>query len=40
LCHVTRMLRELGIETNSNVPEGCQQLLDHICPVYEKILNG
>jgi MAF protein len=39
LCHVTRMLRELGIETNSDVPEGCQHLLDHICPVYEEILS-
>ena len=40
LCHVTRMLGEIGIETNSNVPEGCQQLLDYRCPVYEKIVDG
>jgi MAF protein len=40
LCHVTRMLGELGIETRANVPEGCQQLLEYTCPVYEKILNG
>lgn len=40
LCHVTRMLRELGIETKSDVPEGCQQLLEYKCPVYEKILSG
>ena len=39
LCHVTRMLREMGIETKSDVPEGCQQLLDYTCPVYEKILS-
>lgn len=40
LCHVTRMLRKMGIETTSNVPEGCQQLLDYECPVYETILHG
>lgn len=40
LCHVTRMLSELGIETKSDVPEGCQQLLDYRCPLYEKILNN
>jgi MAF protein len=40
LCHVTRMLRKLGIETNADVPMGCQQLLEYDCPVYEKILNG
>lgn len=39
LCHVTRMLREMGTETISDVPEGCQQLLDYTCPVYEQILN-
>lgn len=39
LCHVTRMLRELGLETRSDVPEGCQQLLDYRCPLYEKILS-
>jgi MAF protein len=39
LCHVTRMLREMGIDMKSDVPEGCQQLLDYICPVYEEILN-
>jgi MAF protein len=39
MCHVTRMLRNMDIETKSDVPEGCQQLLDYICPVYEEILN-
>lgn len=39
LCHVTRMLRELGLETRSDVPEGCQQLLDYRCLLYEKILS-
>ena len=40
LCHVTRMLRKMGIDTNADVPMGCQQLLEYRCPVYEKILNG
>lgn len=38
LCHVTRMLRKMGIDTNSDVPAGCQQLLEYECPVYEQIL--
>ena len=38
LCHVTRMLRTMGIRTRSDVPEGCQRLLDYKCPVYEEIL--
>lgn len=40
LCHVTRMLRELGVTPPADVPVGCQQLLEYECPVYEKILNG
>ncbi len=40
LCHVTRMLRELGVTPHADVPAGCQQLLEYECPVYEKILNG
>jgi septum formation protein len=40
LCHVTRMLRELGVTPTADVPVGCQQLLEYECPVYEKILNG
>ena len=39
LCHVTRMLRKMGIDTNADVPAGCQQLLEYDCPVYEQILN-
>lgn len=39
LCYVIRLLREMGIETKPNVPEGCQHLLDYVCPVYEEILN-
>ena len=40
LCHVTRMLREMGVTPDTNVPAGCQQLLEYECPVYEKILSG
>jgi MAF protein len=39
LCHVTRMLRKMGIDAKSNVPEGCQQLLEYECPVYKEILS-
>jgi MAF protein len=38
LCHVVRMLRKMGINTTSDVPAGCQQLLEYRCPVYEHIL--
>jgi MAF protein len=40
LCHVTRMLREMGVTPNADIPAGCQQLLEYECPVYEKILSG
>lgn len=40
LCHVTRMLREMGVTPNPDIPAGCQQLLEYECPVYEKILSG
>lgn len=40
LCHVTRMLREMSVTPNADIPMGCQQLLEYECPVYEKILSG
>ena len=40
LCHVTRMLRRLGISPNADVPVSCQRYLEYECPVYGKILNG
>ncbi len=40
LCHMVRILREMGITPNADVPVNCQQLLEYECPVYEKILSG
>jgi septum formation protein len=38
LCHVTRSLRQLGIDLPNDVPVGCQVHLHYECPVFEKIL--
>jgi len=38
LCHITRMLRELGIEAPTNVPVSCQNHIFYECPVFESIL--
>ena len=40
LCHVTRLLRKLGIEPLDDVPAACQAYLNYQCPVYESILSG
>ena len=40
LCHVVRMLRELGVDVKDGLTENCQTLLDVPCPVYETILKG
>jgi MAF protein len=40
LCHVVRMLRELGVDVKHDPTESCQMLLDTPCPVYETILKG
>ena len=39
LCHVTRSLRQLGIEPRSTVPTACQSHLRYVCPVFEPILS-
>jgi len=38
LCHLTRLLRELGVATSVNVPAVCQEMLAYQCPVFEKYL--
>ncbi len=38
LCHVTRTLRQLGINPPVNVPVACQTHIQYKCPVFEKIL--
>jgi len=40
LCHVVRMMRQMGIQPNADVPLNCQQLLEYDCPVYDLILNS
>lgn len=40
LCHVTRTLRQLGIEAVNDVPNACQAYLDYECPVFQTILTS
>jgi len=40
LCHVVRMMRQMGIQPNADVPLNCQKLLEYDCPVFDSILNG
>jgi septum formation protein len=40
LCHLTRMLRALGVEPPADVPAACQRALDYDCPVFALILAG
>ncbi len=40
LCHLTVLLRGLGIEPATDVPVACQRRLTYACPVYGAILAG
>jgi len=40
LCHLTRALRQFGIEPAADVPSVCQQFNGYQCPVYRDVLNG
>jgi len=40
LCHVVRMIRQMGIQPHADVPLNCQKLLEYDCPVFDSILNG
>ncbi|MBN1122376.1 MAG: septum formation protein Maf [Anaerolineae bacterium] len=40
LCHLTRLLRQSGIEPPADVPAACQSHLVYSCPVYKGILRG
>jgi MAF protein len=40
LCHVTRMLRKMDIQPNTDVPLQCQELLEYDCPIYDSVLSG
>jgi MAF protein len=39
LCHVVRLMRQMGIQPIADVPLNCQKLLEYDCPVYGSILN-
>jgi len=39
VCHLTRLLIELGIHPATKVSEVCQQSLNYDCPVYKQILH-
>ena len=39
LCHLTRSLKELGVETQVDALEACQGALGYTCRVYEGYLN-
>jgi len=40
LCHVVRMMRQMGIQPHADIPLNCQKLLEYDCPVFDSILNG
>jgi septum formation protein len=40
LCHLARMMRQVGIEPPNDVPAACQSHLGYDCPVFEQILRG
>lgn len=40
LCHVLRLLRQLGINPQADLPAQCQTLLEYSCPVSDQVLSG
>ncbi|HEY9078146.1 MAG TPA: Maf family protein [Anaerolineaceae bacterium] len=40
LCHVSRTCRKIGLTTDPNMPQRCQQALGYSCPVYRAVLAG
>jgi septum formation protein len=40
LCHVARMMRQMGIQPHADVSLNCQKFLEYDCPVFDSILNG
>ncbi|MBI5943721.1 MAG: septum formation protein Maf [Chloroflexi bacterium] len=39
MCHVTRALRKLNVQSGADVPMACQTLLNYQCPISTLILN-
>ena len=40
LCHVTRVLKQMDVSPQTNIPANCQAFLEYECPVFERILSG
>ncbi|HNN13856.1 MAG TPA: Maf family protein [Anaerolineales bacterium] len=40
LCHILRMLDQVGISPAADLPAACQELLKYQCPVSDSILRG
>jgi septum formation protein len=40
LCHVVRLMRQMDIQPNADVPLNCQTLLEYDCPVFNTILGS
>jgi septum formation protein len=40
LCHLSRSLRRMGVESLTDLPAACQVALEYACPVYRQILGG
>jgi len=40
LCHLVRIMHQVDTETQSDVPAGCQAVLNYECSVFHSILNG
>jgi len=40
LCHLTRLLRQMGIQVRVDIAAACQQYNQYDCPVYQTILDA
>jgi len=40
LCHLLRQLRQMGIDSVTDLPTACQKFIAYQCSVYPSILNG
>jgi len=40
LCHLTRLMAEIGVKATQDVPASCQAHLGYDCPVYQQVLEG
>jgi len=40
LCHLVRLLQQIGLPPHSDLPNNCQRFLNYPCPVSQRILRG